>query len=88
MERFKINCSKRLAVSTELHQFCYLAKDDDFMEVTSWTNHEGYDISLSDNVGNRVISITDGEFTALKKLIKALVKEENREFNERMKSKR
>lgn len=40
---------------------------DDFIEVTEWENGEGYDIALSDK---QVISITIGQFDAIKKLIK------------------
>jgi hypothetical protein len=51
----------------ELKDFDHLAKKNDFIEVTEWGNGEGYDITLSDN---QIISITIGQFNAIKKLIK------------------
>lgn len=35
-----------------------LAKKDDFIEVTEWTNGEGWDITIND----KVIPLTRGEF--------------------------
>ena len=79
----KIEFSKRLSAFTALKPFCSMAKDDDFMEVTQWTNHEGFDIQISDVSGTRTIFMTDGEFLALKKLVKSLDKEIEREWKER-----
>ena len=62
-----------------------MAKENDFMEVTEWTNGEGFDIQISDVSGTRTIFMTDGEFTALKKLVKSLDKEIEREFNKKLK---
>ena len=77
----KIEFSKRRSAFTALKPFCSMAKEDDFIEVTQWTNHEGFDIQISDVSGTRTIFMTDGEFTALKKLVKSLDKEIEREFN-------
>lgn len=79
----KIEFSKRLSAFTALKPFCSMAKEDDFMEVTQWTNHEGFDIQISDSSGTRTIFMTDGEFLALKKLVKSLDKEIEREWKER-----
>jgi len=80
-DKHKIEFSKRLAAFTALKPFCSMAKEDDFMEVTQWTNIEGFDVTISDRLGNRIFSLTDGEFSALKKLVKSLDKEIDREFN-------
>ena len=79
----KIEFSKRLSAFTALKPFCSMAKEDDFMEVTQWTNHEGFDIQISDSSGTRTIFMTDGEFLALKRLVKSLDKEIEREWKER-----
>jgi hypothetical protein len=63
----EVNLYNRKSLMVELKDFDYLAKEDDFIEVTEWKNGEGYDISLSDN---QIISITIGQFDAIKKLIK------------------
>jgi hypothetical protein len=82
-EKPKIEFSKRLSAFTSLKPFCIMAKEDDFMEVTQWSNLEGFDIQISDVSGTRTIFMTDGEFTALKKLVKSLDKEIEREWKER-----
>ncbi len=79
----KVEFSKRHAAFTALKPFCSMAKEDDFMEVTQWTNHEGFDLQISDSSGTRTIFMTDGEFLALKKLVKSLDKEIEREWKVR-----
>ena len=66
-KKFEVNLYNRKSLMVELKDFDYLAKKDDFIEVTAWENGEGYDIALSDK---QVISITIGQFDAIKKLIK------------------
>ena len=46
-------------------------KPYDFVEVSEWTNGEGWDISISND---QIFSIHDTEFRAIKKLIKKLDK--------------
>ncbi len=70
-KKVEVNLYNRKSLMVELKDFDYLAKKDDFIEVTEWGNGEGYDITLSDN---QVISITAGQFDAIKKLIKKLNK--------------
>lgn len=70
----KLNMDKEL-VMPELRQrnslYCDLkvydvyAKDTDFIEVTEWTNGEGYDININDKP---IISLTVGELNAIKSL--------------------
>jgi hypothetical protein len=64
----------RKSISAGLRQFDFLAKDDDFIEVTQWTNGVGFDINISSQ-GEKYIAITDGEFKAIKEMIKQLNKE-------------
>jgi hypothetical protein len=49
-------------------------KEDDFMEVTEWGNGEGYDVKISES---ERFSIHFTEWKVLKKLIKALDKQED-----------
>lgn len=71
MKKLKIEKYKKESVFAETKDFDYLAKEHDFVEITEWKNGEGYDITLSDK---QIISITDGQFRAIKKLIKKLNK--------------
>jgi hypothetical protein len=50
---------------TELSNFCYLAKPDDFIEVTEWHNGEGYDIVINSQLGQQNINLTHGEISAI-----------------------
>lgn len=58
----------RKSVSDKLTKYDYLAKDDDFIEVTEWTNGEGYDIAIND----KIISLTSGQLDAINYLTKSL----------------
>lgn len=58
----------RKSVSDKLTKYDYLAKDDDFIEVTEWTNGEGYDIVIND----KIISLTSGQLDAINYLTKSL----------------
>jgi hypothetical protein len=64
---------KREAIFAELKQFCHLAKEHDFIEVTEWNNGEGWDVTIN-TTSEQNISITYGQFDAIKKLIKQLEK--------------
>lgn len=59
----------RKAIHDTLEKYDYLAKKDDFIEVTEWTNGEGYDIQIGDN---KLISLTRGEIDAIQYLILSL----------------
>ena len=61
------NLYDRRTLMVELKDFDHLADKHDFIEVTEWKNGEGYDIALSDD---QIVSITIGQFDAIKKLIK------------------
>ena len=51
----------RKSVSAPLNAFDYGAKDDSFIEVTEWTNGEGYDIVID----NRQYSLSAEEIAAI-----------------------
>jgi hypothetical protein len=46
----------------------------DFLEVTKWTNGEGYDIHISNSLGEKKFDLTWGQFKALKACIKKIDK--------------
>ena len=71
----KLEKHTRKSISAGLKEFDFLAKEDDFIEITEWTNGEGYDINISCRNGEKYIAITRGEFDAIKQIIKELNKE-------------
>lgn len=58
----------RKSVYSDLNAFDYLAKKDDFIEVTQWTNGEGWDISINE----KITSLTIGQLDAINFLTKFL----------------
>ena len=64
---------ERKAIFSELKEYCHLAKEGDYMEITEWKNGEGYDIHIYSG-GTSTFQVTDGQFKAIKKLIKKLNK--------------
>lgn len=76
----QIKSHNRRAAHADLKEFCIFAmgKNSDkgyFVEVTEWSNGEGYDIIADGVDGKRTISLTCGEYDAIKKCIKAIEKE-------------
>lgn len=67
---FKFNIKDRKSVNADLNDFCYLAKPHDFIEVTNWSNLDGYDITI----GEKQFTLTVGELDAIKALVKKLNK--------------
>jgi hypothetical protein len=63
--------SKRNTLFMQLDDYCIMAKEHDYIEVTQWSNGEGFDVMIQ---GNRLerFSLTLGEFKALKKGVKHL----------------
>lgn len=51
-----------------MRKYDFMAKEDDFVEVTQWVNGEGYDITIED----RKMSLTDGELDAINYLVQTL----------------
>jgi len=68
----KFQFNKRQAVFCELKDYCVFSNEHDYVEVTKWTNGEGYDINVSAKGGDFTISLTHGQFSLVKKLIKSL----------------
>lgn len=58
----------RKSVNDRLRKYDFMAKEGDFVEVTQWTNGEGYDITIED----RKMSLTDGELDAINYLVQTL----------------
>lgn len=63
---------QRKSINDKLKSYDYLAKDEDYIEITLWTNGEGFDVDIK---GERQFLLTWGEFGAVKKLVKKLNKE-------------
>lgn len=60
--------NKRKSVHDDLNVYDFLAKENDFIEVTEWTNKEGWDIAIND----KIISLTEGQLNAINYLTKYL----------------
>lgn len=60
--------NNRRAINDKLNKYCYIAKEDDYIEVTEWTNKEGWDIEFN----NKHISLTSGELDAINFLTRKL----------------
>jgi hypothetical protein len=76
----EIEVSKRKAAFAELKDWCIMSvtskekTNTDFLEVTEWSNGEGYDIHISDSSGEKKFDLTWGQFEAMKKCIKTINK--------------
>ena len=68
-QQFKV--ASRKSVFSEIGEYCYLSKENYFIEGTEWTNGDGFDLDLS-SLGEQRIAITYGQFKLLKKLVKQL----------------
>jgi len=64
-----IHLSNRKAKFTNLKPYCHFARQDDYIEVTEWSNGEGYDVTIHNVDGIKHMSLTMGEFDALTVLI-------------------
>ena len=64
-----ITVSQRKAIFANLKPYCHFAQQDDYIEVTEWSNGEGYDVTIHNVDGIKNISLTFGEFQALTTLI-------------------
>ena len=60
-----IEVNKRKAVFSEIKGYCCHAGDNDYIEVTQWSNGEGYDICIDRKNGQEKFSLTFGEFDLL-----------------------
>ena len=64
-----MECKKRKSVFSELNVFDYTAKENNFIQVTEWTNGAGWDISINDDT---IFSLTQGQLEAINYLSKKL----------------
>lgn len=75
----KIEVKMRKSAFVDLANWCTMSmgrkEKGDFLEVTEWTNGEGYDVHISDMDGEKTFQITWGQFEAMKKCIKAINKD-------------
>lgn len=61
-----IKVSSRRSVFLELRDYCHLTKTDhEFLEITEWSNGEGFDIFISSGASEKLFSLTHGELEAL-----------------------
>ena len=65
----------RESVFASLKQFDHLSKDSHFIEITEWTNGEGFDLTI-ESFNSVHVPISYGQFNAMKKLVKELEKSE------------
>ena len=63
MEKYKLK-----AISDDLRKYDYLAREDDFIEVSEWSNGEGWNISINNNT----FQLTMGQLDAINYLTKTL----------------
>lgn len=56
--------ANRKSVTAKLSKYIYGSKDSDFIEMTEWTNGEGYDICIID----KLISLSYEELEAINHL--------------------
>jgi hypothetical protein len=64
-----IEVSQRRAVFSQLKPYCVLSGPDDYMEVTEWSNGEGYDVVISHQNSTESFGITHGGWELLQVLI-------------------
>ena len=64
-----IEVSKRRAVFANLKGYCHMCGDDDYMEVTEWSNGEGYDVCIDRKNNGEKFSLTHGEVELLMVLL-------------------
>lgn len=65
------------SVSDDLKKYDYLSKDDDFIEITEWSNGEGISITINMNT----FELTFGQLDAINYLSQALKYESIKENN-------
>ena len=71
-QQFKV--ASRKSIFSEIGEYCYLSKEHDYIEITEWTNGDGFDIDVASE-GQQKMGITWGQFKLIKKIVKQLEKE-------------
>lgn len=71
-----IEITTRKSAFTELSVYCIMSNigSHDFIEVTEWSNGEGYDVTINAATQQQTFSITYGQLKALRRLVKELDK--------------
>lgn len=64
--------SKRKSLHATSELFCSFATKDDFIEVTKWTNGEGFDVEFGSRYLPSRCQMTWGQWRLLQKLVKKL----------------
>ena len=64
-----IEVAQRRAVFAQLKPYCFHAGENDYMEVTEWSNGEGFDINIDRKTNKEMFSLTYGEWELLQVLI-------------------
>ena len=64
-----IEVSQRPAVFSLIKPYCVHSGEDDYMEVTGWSNGEGFDIAVDGKRGLEKFSLTYGEWELLQVLM-------------------
>lgn len=59
---------QRPSIFDKLRKYDYLAEEADFIEITEWTNGEGWDIAFKD----RIVSLSIGQLDAINHLTNLL----------------
>lgn len=67
----------RKSVSDDLKKYDYLSKEDDFIEVTEWSNGEGISVTIN----TTTFELTFGQLDAINYLSQALKYESIKENN-------
>lgn len=70
-----MEANNRKSVWSDLNKFDVLAKEHDFIEITEWTNGEGWDITINE----KILSLSCGQLEAINYLTKYLDYEIDRE---------
>lgn len=58
----------RKSINDNLQKYDHLKNKSSFIEITEWTNGEGWDITIDE----KIFSLTYGELEAINYLVKAL----------------
>ena len=61
----KMKISKRNSIFAEIKESCIFSKETDYIEITEWSNMEGFDVDIN---GEYFFKLTWGEYELLKKL--------------------
>lgn len=76
----EIKVLQRKSAFVDLKDYCIMSVGEDrkdkgdFLEVTEWSNGEGYDVLIHDVSGITTFNLTWGQFESLKKCIKSIEK--------------